>query len=433
MVSAAAPVPSVRLISVGDELLCGRTIDTNGPEVQRELGSRGIPVAAAAVVPDEARAIAEALESVPSGALAIMTGGLGPTDDDLTREAVAVWAEAPLRIDPEVDSSLSRRCRVRGRPYGEGMKRQARVPEGMTALLNPVGSAPCLYGRLRGRDLILLPGVPSEMRALLPSVLDLLVADRILPASPPTLRLRTARLFESIVADLCAPIREARPALRWSWWLSRWGVDVQVGAPAGADPREIAEFEAAAAELRGVLGNHVFAEDGSDLPAVVLDLLVDRGRTVAVAESCSGGMLGAALTDVPGASRVFRGGILAYANEVKQSRLGVSAGILERDGAVSGACAEAMAAGCREAIGSDYALSITGIAGPGGATPGKPVGTHWVGLATPDATTAAMIHLPAGRGRNRELAVALALDTLRVHLQETDHRERARPDAGGRS
>lgn len=417
MVSGGVTAAPAWVLSVGDELLCGRTVDTNAGEIQRELAARGVAVGRVSVVPDDRDAIAAALSETPAGALVLVTGGLGPTGDDLTREAVANWAGAPLEPDPDIAAAFRERCRRRGVKCSEGLLRQAMAPRGMRALANPVGTAPALVGELGGRRLALMPGVPAEMRALLPGVLDALGARPGDSAAPPSLRLRTAQIFESVLAGICAPIRAAHPGTRWSWWLSPWGVDVQVGA-ASAGPQDAAEFAAAAGELRSALGTAVYAENGVGLPEVVQDLLVADGGTLAVAESCTGGMLGAAVTGVPGSSAVFLGGILSYADRIKESLLGVEPGVLAEHGAVSGECALQMASGCREALAGDYALAVTGIAGPDGGTPAKPVGTTWIALASPSGVWARAYRFPAGRERNRILTVAAALDSLRRHLQD---------------
>jgi len=414
--TGAAPAAEAWIISVGDELLCGRTTDTNAGEIQRELASRGIAVSRVSVVPDAAGPIAAALDETPPGVMVLVTGGLGPTGDDLTREATAEWAGATLENDPRIEAGFRERCRKKGLPCGDGILRQAMVPRGMNALDNPVGTAPALVGSLRDRDLALMPGVPAEMRALLPAVLDRLATGRGETSSPPSLRLRTAQIFESDLAAICAPIRATHSGTRWSWWLSRWGVDVQVGA-ASAAAAELADFAAAASGLRAELGASVYADSGLELPAVIQAMLLERGESVAVAESCTGGMLGAAITDVPGSSAVFPGGVISYADSIKTGLIDVPLTVLAESGAVSAACAEAMASGCRRTIGSTYGLAVTGVAGPGGGSPRKPVGMTWIALASAGGVWSQRYRFPADRERNRILAVAAALDSLRRHLE----------------
>lgn len=414
----AAPLASAALIAVGDELLLGRTVDTNSREIARELQARGVRVTSGAVAPDDLDAVRRALDATPAGALVVLTGGLGPTPDDLTREAVAAWAGVALVEDAQVATQLRERCAARGVPYGEGTARQARVPTGLAWLPNPVGSAPGLLGDLGGRTLLLLPGVPNEMRPLLAQALARLAADRRLPPSPPAVLLRTAQVAESALAALCRPVQAAHPGLAWSWWLVRWGVDVRVSLPPGA--ADDGALAAAGAALRGALGEAVYADAPVDLPAVVQALMTARGATLAVAESCTGGLLGGALTDTPGSSAFFRGGVLAYADAVKRDLLGVPAATLAARGAVSGEAAAAMAAGARARCGTDYALAVTGIAGPDGGSEAKPVGTTWIALDARGQAHVRCYRFPADRRRNRQLAVAAALDTLRRVLAAGD-------------
>lgn len=409
--TAPGPLREAYLVAVGDELLLGRTADTNSQEIARALTARGLSVRGTLVVPDEAAAIARALDATPPGALVSVTGGLGPTPDDLTREALAAWGGAALVEEPALAARLRERCAARGVPYHEGMARQARVPAGLGWLPNPVGSAPGLLGELRGRTLLVIPGVPTEMRALLMDALAHWEAAGRLPAPRPVVLLRTAQVGEGALARLCHPLMEAHPDLVWSWWLVRWGVDVRVSLPPGRD--DTRALFAAGDALRRLLGVTLYAEGTQDLPDVVREALVARGATLAVAESCTGGGLGAALTSVAGASAVFRGGVIAYADAVKTAQLGVPAATLAAHGAVSAETALAMAAGCRARFATDYALAVTGIAGPDGGTPDKPVGTVWIALDARGRRHARRYRFPADRRRNRQLAVNAALDALR--------------------
>ena len=408
-------VTSIRahLVSIGDELLNGRTVDTNSGFIQRRLMRRGVAVEAVAVVPDRAGRITAALDAVPEEALAVVTGGLGPTRDDLTAETVAAWAAVPLREHEGVARHLRGYwCEVRGFPYAENLVKQGLLPDGLDALINPLGTAPAMVGELRGRTLVLLPGVPQELRALWPSVEAWLGEHAGLGEPPPGLLRRTVRFSEPGLAKATEALRARHPDLVWSWWLTRWGVDVQATAPSPAVPWP----SGLETDLEAVLGDRVYAADLSELNEVVQADLIARGRTVAVAESCTGGLLGAALTEIAGSSACFLGGALTYADAVKTAALGVAPATLAAHGAVSEETAREMAVGCRERFGSDHALSITGIAGPDGGVPDKPVGTVCVGLASAGAAYAGRYLLGPYRYRNRELSVSLALDALRRHL-----------------
>jgi len=400
---------SVRLIAVGDELLIGRTSDTNSTAVQRALG---VPAAGVQVVNDEPQAIVAALRATEPGAVVLVYGGLGSTADDLTRDAIAAWAGVPLDVDDDLAAELAERARERGFAVCAATFKQAQVPRGLTPVRNPVGSAPALVGELGGRWLAVLPGVPAELRGLLPLVRERLVTAGVLPAPPASRLWRVAQMAEMPVARLCEPVRERHPGLGWSWWLVEWGVDVGISAPAGGE----AALDAAGAELDDILAERVYARELVTLPRVVLEALVARGQTLAVAESMTGGKLGAAITGEAGSSAAFLGGVLTYANTAKRDLAGVGEEVLAEHGAVSRQVAEAMARGARARLGADHALAVTGIAGPDGGTAVRPVGTTWIALAGPDGVHAGCYRFTADRARNRALAVNAALDALRRSL-----------------
>jgi nicotinamide-nucleotide amidase len=407
----------MRIIAVGDELLEGRTSDTNSGRIQRALGRHAVQTADIQVVPDTRAAIARALGHTSEGDLVFLTGGLGSTPDDLTRDAVAEWAGVPLDDDARVLEYLEERWRKRGVMRRPGVARQSQVPRGLHPVMNPVGSAPGLIGDLAGRTLILLPGVPSELEGFLPVMVRWLEEQGRLPAARPTLVWRTAQIAELSLVELLKPVEEAYPELAWSWWLTDWGVDVRLAADPEADD---ANLQAAGARVDELLGHLVYSRRHIDLPAKIQETMIARGLTLSVAESCTSGLIGARFTDAAGSSGFFRGGILAYADQVKQDLLGVPAEVLRTEGAVSEAVVKAMADGCRRKVGTDYALAVSGISGPGGGSEEKPVGTTWIGVACPGTVHAGRYHFPANRFHNRRLTVAAAMDTLRRVLQFGD-------------
>jgi nicotinamide-nucleotide amidase len=417
MPDKVAGIP-VKIIAVGDELLEGRTADTNSQRIQRAVGGHGVQVVLIQVVPDSPADIVRALDRTEAGDLVFVSGGLGSTPDDLTRDVVADWAQVPLTEDPAVRLRLEQRMKKRGLKTSSGADRQSQVPGGMTPITNPVGSAPALVGRLRDRMLVLLPGVPQELQGLLEPVVRMLDDLGMLPEPVPTLLWRTAQAAELNLVKTSADIRSRYSCLDWSWWLTDWGVDIRLAMRSAAgDPGDLA---AAEKELDQVLGRLVFSRRMESLPQVVQRLMLDRGRTLSVAESCTAGLIGGRLTDQPGSSGFFRGGILAYADEVKTGQLGIPAAVLREKGAVSQETVEAMATGCRDRIGTDYALAVSGISGPDGGTADKPVGTTWVAVATPVAIFSRKYRFPADRQRNRLLTVAAAVDSLRRVLDRGD-------------
>ncbi len=407
----------VKIIAIGDELLEGRTIDSNSQQVQRALGGHGVQVSLIQVVPDTDDDVSAALERTAPGDLVFISGGLGSTPDDMTRDVVARWGGVALQDDPVVRQQLEARWRKRGLKTGVGVEKQCHVPAGMTALANPVGSAPGLVGILRGRHIVMLPGVPHELVGLLPSAVSWLAAAGILPPEKPHRVWRTAQISELALVKRCESIGQKFPQLRWSWWLTDWGVDVRLGCESGSDEQALVEAQS---EVDAALGYLVYARNEATLPAVVQKQMLAAGQTLGVAESCTAGLLGGALTDGSGSSGFFRGGFLTYADEVKHEQLNVPREILRVHGAVSEETVSLMATGCREKLGTDYALAVSGISGPGGGTADKPVGTTWIAVATADQVFAGRYRFPADRYRNRLLTIAAATDTLRRILEFGD-------------
>jgi len=406
----------VCMIAVGDELLEGRTADTNSGRIQRALGQHAVQVSGIQVVPDTKDAIFQALNRTSPDDIVFLSGGLGSTPDDLTRDMVAAWAEVELPEDPVVKRNLEKRWARLGRRSGVGVLRQCQVPVGMQALENHVGSAPALVGRLKNRVLILLPGVPSELEGFLPQVVQWLDHQGYLPRARKTLLWRTGQIAELALVRKLDDLRLANEHLQWSWWLTDFGVDVRLAADPDHEDA-LAQLDAIEAEVSRILGALVFSREMETLPAVVGKLLVQDGLTVAVAESCTGGMIGASLTDMSGSSAFFRGGILAYADAVKTRLLGVDANILAEHGAVSSPVVKAMAEGAKMRVQTDYALAVSGVSGPSGGSPEKPVGTTWVAVATPADTYTWCYRFPGNRTRNRALTVAAVMDSLRRSLQ----------------
>lgn len=409
---------NVELVTVGTELLLGFTIDTNGAELGRACAAAGIRLVRRTAVPDEAAAIRAAVaEALDRTGLVITTGGLGPTRDDVTKGVVAELFGRALVTDPQVARSLEERARRMGRwPMAASNRTQAEVPAGATVLPNPRGTAPGLWLEdAAGRVAILLPGVPREMRGLLhEQVLPRLVSR--VAGDPRVVRSRTVRttgLAESTVADRVGPFEDELAPLTLAYLPSVDGVDLRLTAWDLPGAEADARLAAGAQRIRSAVADHCYGEDDADLAAVVLDLLRARGATLAVAESCTGGLLGARITAVPGASDVFLGGDVAYADTVKTNRLGVPADVLAAHGAVSEPVARAMAAGARAAFGATAALGVTGIAGPTGGTPEKPVGTVWLAAQWGDAARAVRVVFGGAREEIQARAAQGALNLLR--------------------
>lgn len=404
----------LEVVTIGTELVLGLTPDTNAADLGRALAAAGAEIVRHVSIPDRPAliraAIAEALERT---GFVIATGGLGPTRDDMTKVEVAGLFGWPLRLDEGVLRSLEARFRRLGRPMPAINRTQAEVPEGATVLPNPRGTAPGLWLEdAKGRVAVLLPGVPSEMRGLLVEEVLPRVAQRVDGRRVVLSRtLRTTGVPESAVAERIGPVEESIAPLTLAYIPSIDGVDLRLTA--WSLPLDEAErrLTAAAAELRPRLEDHCYGEDRADLAAVLLELL--RGRRLAVAESCTGGLIAARITAIPGSSEVFVGGVVAYANGVKGDLLDVPAATLDAHGAVSEETVRAMAEGAQRRFGVDATIAVTGIAGPGGGTPEKPVGTVWLAARLGDATRAVKRVFPGDRGEIRGRAAQAALDLLR--------------------
>ena len=425
----------VELLTVGTELLLGYTVDTNAAAAGRLLADAGLRLVRHATVGDDPLAVKDAAAAaLQRTGTVIVTGGLGPTADDLTREAVAGLLGRRLVRDRGLLQALEERFWKLGRgPMPDANARQADVPEGATVLPNRWGTAPGLWLEGEGGRLaVLLPGVPVEMRGLLEhEVIPRLIARGAGTGAPgrggtgndaPVIRSRTLRttgISESALADRVGdPARLLGPGVTLAWLPSPEGTDLRFTAwNLGAAAADAALARAVAA-VRPLAGAHCYGEGEADLAALMLAELERRGCRLAVAESCTGGLIGERLTAVPGSSRVFAGGVVAYANEVKLDLLGVSADALAADGAVSEAVARAMASGIARALGTEAALAVTGIAGPDGGTAEKPVGTVWIAIHWRGKTRAFHYVFPGERDVVRRRAAQAALDGLRLALAE---------------
>jgi len=405
----------LEVVTIGSELLLGQVVDTNAAELGRALAAAGAEVVRHVTVADRPEAIRAAVaESLERTGFVITTGGLGPTRDDMTKPIVAAIVGKPLRLDDTVLRSLEERFRRLGRPMPAMNRTQAEVPEGATVLPNPRGTAPGLWVEDgTGRVVVMLPGVPSEMRGLLAEEVLPRIAQRSLGTVVRSRTVRTAGVAESALAERVGAIEEDIAPLTLAYLPSADGVDLRVTAWGLREAEADRRLSAVATQLRARAGADAYGEDGTDLAAVVLDQLRARGARLVVAESCTGGLLGGRITAVPGASDVFIGGIVAYDNVVKSGTLDVSPELLERHGAVSEQVVSAMAQGVQRQFAVDAALAITGIAGPSGGTAEKPVGTVWMAARLGKEARALKRIVPGDRGEIRARAAQGALDLLR--------------------
>ena len=415
----------IEIVTIGDELLLGFTIDTNSAHLARELAAIGVEITHRSSVGDNAADIAAAVKQAldRTGAV-ITTGGLGPTADDLTKPSIAaLFGKDMHRDEAIVESMKARWARLkRTGPFPESNIAQAMIPDGATILPNRHGSAPGIWlADDEGHWVAMLPGVPREMRGLLadellPRIRALVEAESTGAATVIRSRtLRTTGIAESALADLLGELARGVDGMGLAFLPSVESVDLRVtarGVPA-ADADEM--LERAIVKLRDAAGRYVYGEDGADLADVVLSASRKRGVRIAVAESCTGGMLGARLTAIPGSSDVFIGGVIAYDNAVKREMLGIADRDLEEHGAVSEEVASAMAASVRRLVKADIGVGITGVAGPGGGTASKPVGMVWVAIAGL-RNEARCLRLFGTREEVRQRASQAALDMIRHTL-----------------
>ncbi len=410
----------IETICTGDELLMGLTSDTNSRFFQAQLLERaGLTVRRGAVVGDDRAELTAALDEAAARCDAVLvSGGLGPTSDDLTAECAARAAGVALVESPEALRHLEARFAARGVTLTPNNRRQALVPAGAEVVLNAEGSAPMLV-QTRGRCvLFFVPGVPREYRHLVEAhVLPRLLARRP-PGSVRRLRLlKTVGLPESHLDARVAPLHARHPRVTFGFRTEAPENHLKLLATAPTAEEADAALAAAEAEARPLLGAHLFGRDDDSLPGVVLAALRARRATLALAESCTGGLVAELLTGVPGASDVFFGGACTYRDEAKARWAQVPEGLLAQFGAVSSECAEAMAVGVRASTGVTWAVSTTGYAGPGGGDARHPVGTVLLGLAGPAGATVERHHFHGDRERVRRFAAHAALDLLRRTLE----------------
>jgi nicotinamide-nucleotide amidase len=409
----------IELITIGTELLLGFTVDTNGAHLGQRLAEAGVRVARRTSVGDDPAQIERAVrEALGRTGLVLTTGGLGPTRDDMTKKVVAALFDAPLEFRPALwDGLVARFARI-GRVPSESNRCQAEVPAGATVLPNRRGTAPGLWLRGAPGEVIMLPGVPTEMRGLL--------ADEVLPrlreragGRAITSRiLRTTGVPESTLAERLQAVEDGLAPLSLAYLPGLEGVDLRLTAW-DLDPAEAAGLlDRAEAALRAALGPFCYGGGTDDLAALLLAELRARGHRLAVAESCTGGLVGGRVTAVPGSSDVFVGGTIAYADRVKVARLDVPEALLARHGAVSEAVVRAMAEGAQVAHGATAAVAVTGVAGPGGGSEEKPVGTVWFGFALGARVEAQRVGFPGSRADVRARAAQFALHGLWRRVRE---------------
>ncbi|MDZ4404937.1 competence/damage-inducible protein A [Prosthecobacter sp.] len=408
----------VELVNTGTELLLGDTINTNAAWIGQRLAALGIQVTRQTIVPDGAVIRVAIAEAAQRSDVVLVSGGLGPTNDDLTRESTAELLSLEMELNDGVMQHLNEYFAKRSKPVSEATKRQAMVPRGAVVMPNLFGTAPGLYfpaelGAPLGWNthIFLLPGPPRELKPMVENEVETRLREWLPDGgSRRVLYLKITGVGESDIVEAVEKQLEAITGLDLGYCIRNGDVDVRLAGSQSA-------VDEAAVIVRAALGDCIVSEDRRIIEEVIVQLLTERGEWLATAESCTGGTIASRVTDVSGSSRVFGHGWVTYANEAKQQHLGVPAELIETHGAVSEEVACAMAEGALKKSGADHAISVTGIAGPTGGTPEKPVGTVWIALASRNAETWAQKRFsPGARDRFKLLTSQAALEMLRRRL-----------------
>lgn len=406
------------LVSVGTELLLGEITDTNAVYLSQRLAEIGVDVFFRHTVGDNLDRIVSVFELALSRSdVIIICGGLGPTQDDLTREAIAEVVGRPLVLNPDAERCLREFFATRNRVPTDSNLKQACAPEGAVFLDNTCGTAPGLLVEHRGRAIIAVPGPPPEMREMFRSqVLPWLLARQGEPTMLRSRMLRLADIGESNLVDLIPDILEGQTDPTVAPYASPGEVKLRIATKAHSEQEAARKLDQMEAALRERLGSHIYGVDDETMEVAAGKLLRERSVTLACAESCTGGLIASRVTDVPGASDYFIGGMVAYSDEIKQRVLGVPEQVLAEHGAVSEQCARAMAEGARAAFGADLGLATTGIAGPGGGSEEKPVGLVYIAVADASGTLCVRGNWPGTRDQFKSRVSQIALNMLRKRL-----------------
>jgi nicotinamide-nucleotide amidase len=408
---------NAEIIAVGSEMLTPQRVDTNSLYLTAELNNLGVEVVTKCVIGDDRERLADAIQRALSrSAILIVSGGLGPTEDDLTREAMAMALDRKLVFRPEIADALEQRFLKLKRKMAEVNKRQAFVIQGAEILANDRGTAPGQWVEESGAVAMLLPGPPHELKSMferqcLPRLVRLVPRQVIR-----TLFLRVAGMSESDLDQLIAPVYKKYKNPATTILAANGDLQIHLRARCATEAKAAELLAEVGGPIELLLGDRIYSRNGDPLEATVGELLRTLHATVSVAESCTGGMLGERFTSVPGSSDYFAGGFITYTNAMKVELLGVAPEILEEHGAVSKPTAEAMAVGARRRTGSTYALSITGVAGPNPGTVAAPVGTVYVGIADAAGTLVMHRQFLGDRQRIRVFTCQMAMDLLRRRI-----------------
>lgn len=412
----------VAILTIGDEILIGQIVNSNASWIAQKCLEIGASVVEHRVVGDSEEEIISGVDSLlKKSDILLITGGLGPTSDDLTKPSLVKYFNDELVFNETVLNWIKEFYEKRGiKEISERNRKLANIPSKCTPLKNEVGTAPGMLINLNDKIIVSMPGVPKEMQFIMNNSVLPLIKDKILKGNLTTHIfniIQTCGIPESILADKLAGLDVQNEGVNLAFLPSYKGVRLRLETKGIPYQEAINKIESVKKSIYERVGNYIFGEGETTLSEVVGKILIERNETVAVAESCTGGLLGGEFTKISGSSSYFLGGIIAYSNDVKIKILGVNKETIEKFGAVSEQTAIEMAENVRKIFNSTYGLSITGIAGPTGGTPQKPVGTVWIGFSSKDKTFAKHNLFGGDRDINRERSVATALTMLYFHLK----------------
>lgn len=400
-------VKKSEIITIGNEITTGRIVDTNTSAIARYLFKRGYDVTRNISVGDRSADITSTLrQSIKRADLVVVTGGLGPTHDDITKKTLCRFFKCGTRLNPTVMRQLERRFRLYGRKMPEMGRQYAYIPTAAVPIENKMGVAPGLFFK---KKVLVMPGVPIEMEAMLVGL------HKLIPHGGLHVREKTlnvCHISEPGLVEKMTSLNDVLKKAEVAFLPRRGRVAVRIITKSANARRAAAALRSAEKELRKNIEEYIWGTDDETLEEIAGNLLRSGGKTVAVAESCTGGGIGKCITSIAGSSDYFLGGVIAYSDEVKVKELGVPRGLLKKHGAVSKNTAAAMARGARKKFGADYGLSATGVAGPGGGTKEKPVGLIWIALSGPNGGRTKRLQLPHDRNANREWTIFEALHLL---------------------
>lgn len=406
------------IISIGDELLIGQTINTNAAWMGQELNKIGVDVYQVSAISDDKEHIIQSLEEARQRVdLVLITGGLGPTKDDITKTTLAEYFNTNLIINPDILESIKGRLKSRNLEINELNRQQALVPEDARIILNEWGTAPGMWFEDEGKVFVAMPGVPVEMKGLMSKYMLPAVKEKFHPPVILHKTLLTLGTIEARLADILEEFENELPeGLKLAYLPTSPIIKLRLSAR-GTDRKTLETIlDTQLEKLKNIIPDLVFGMEPDTLEEIVGDLLKERKQTISTAESCTGGNISRLLTSVPGSSDYYVGSVVAYAYEAKTKTLGVNLQDLEKHGAVSEEIISQMAEGVKKLMQTDYAIAVSGIAGPGGGLPKKPVGTIWIAISSPKGTVAQKFNLGKERDRNIRSASIISLNLLRKSI-----------------